>query len=146
MAVLVIAVGLPASGKSTYFAKLGVQAISTDSIRLQLADDAGDQTVHGAVFATVRFLIRQRIAIHRPVTYVDATSLTRKDRKFLLQIARHYGCRAEALFFDTPLEVCLERNRNRQRIVPEDVIRMMAAKLKPPTTEEGFALVTVIKP
>jgi len=143
---LVIAVGLPASGKSTYFETLAVQAISTDAIRLQLADDATDQTVHAAVFATVRFLIRQRIAIGRPITYLDATSLTRKDRKFFLKIAKQYGCTAEAIFFDTPLEVCLERNRKRSRVVPEDVIRTMAKKLVPPTVAEGFAAVTVVRP
>ena len=143
--ILVIAVGLPGSGKSTYFDNLRVQAISTDKIRLQLADDATDQTVHGAVFATVRFLIRQRIAIGRPITYVDATSLTRKDRKFLLAVAKRYGCRAEALFFNTPLAVCLERNRNRTRVVPEDVIRKMAGKLQIPTVAEGFALITTVE-
>jgi predicted kinase len=144
--ILVIAVGLPASGKSTYFANIGAQAISTDNIRLQLADDATDQTIHGAVFATVRFLIRQRVAIQRPITYIDATSLTRKDRKFFLKIAKQHGCLAEAIFFDTPLDVCLERNRNRQRVVPEDVIRTMATKLAPPTEAEGFSRVTIVTP
>jgi predicted kinase len=144
--LLVIAVGLPASGKSTYFEKLGANPVSTDAIRLQLADDATDQSIHPAVFATVRFLIRQRVSVGRPVTYVDATSLTKKDRKFFVKIAQQHGCRLEAIFFDTPLEVCLERNRKRNRVVPENVIRAMANKLEPPSGAEGFAAVQVVKP
>jgi predicted kinase len=39
----------------------------------------------------------------------------------------------------------LERNRRRERSVDEDVMRRMAAKLKPPTFEEGFSKVTVVR-
>ena len=85
---IVVAVGLPGSGKSTYFANLGVNAISSDAIRLQLADDATDQTIHGKVFATVRYLLRQRLDLNRPVTYIDATNLTAKERRPWIKIAR----------------------------------------------------------
>ena len=44
-----------------------------------------------------------------------------------------------------PLAVCLERNRGRPRVVPGDVVERMAAKLRPPTVEEGFARVTVVR-
>ncbi len=100
---IVIAVGLPGSGKSTYFAQLGVNAISSDAIRLQLADDETDQTIHARVFATVRYLLRQRLQLGRPVTYIDATNLTPKERKPYVKIAREYGCEIEALYFDVPL-------------------------------------------
>jgi len=49
------------------------------------------------------------------------------------------------VFFDVPVEVCLERNQRRQRVVPEDVMRRMAAKLRAPTFEEGFAKLTVVR-
>jgi predicted kinase len=39
----------------------------------------------------------------------------------------------------------LERNRRRERTVEEDVMRRMSAKLKPPTFEEGFSKVTVVR-
>lgn len=61
------------------------------------------------------------------------------------QLAKDYGYEVQALFFDVPLEVCLERNRRRHRMVDEDVMRRMAGKLRPPTFDEGFSKVTVVR-
>ena len=137
-----VAVGLPGSGKSYYFDGIGVHPISSDAIRLQLMDDETDQTIHARVFATVRYLLEQRIELGRPVTHIDATNLTRRDRKPYIAIARRHGVGIEALWFDVPLGVCKSRNAARGRMVPEYVMDQMAAKLVPPSVAEGFERVT----
>jgi predicted kinase len=142
---IILAVGLPGSGKSTYFERLGAHPISSDAIRLQLADDENDQTIHGPVFATMRYLVRQRIKLQQPVTYVDATNLTRRDRRPFIKLAREYGCEIEAVYFDIPLDICRARNARRARVVPEHALDLMAAKLVPPSVEEGFTQVTVVE-
>ena len=141
---LVITVGLPGSGKSTYLARLGVNALSSDEVRRLIADDPHDQTMNARIFSVIRYLIRQRIAAGRPVTYVDATHLTPWERKPYVILAQRYGCRLEALVFDVPLEVCVARNHGRARVVPEEAIRKMAQQMVPPSRKEGFSKITRI--
>lgn len=141
---LIITVGLPGSGKSTYLARLGVNAISSDEVRRLIADNPHDQTMNARIFRVIRYLVRQRIAAGRPVTYVDATHLQPWEREPYILLAQRYGCRLDAFFFDVPVEICIARNGARDRMVPEDAIRKMAEQMIPPSLDEGFGEVTII--
>ena len=142
---IVLAVGLPGSGKSRWFARQGIVPLSSDWLRQVLADDPTEQRHQKAVFQTLRYLLRMRLRLGRPVTYVDATNLTRFERRHYLRIARQFGCDIEALYFDVPYEICRRRNRARGRVVSEEAMRVLAGRLTAPTLEEGFSKITIVR-
>jgi len=142
---VVLAIGLPGSGKTTWFGRRGVTPLSSDLLRNILFDDVEEQRYQGLVFSTLRSLLRARLIARMPWNYVDATNLSIHERRQWIKMAKSFGYEVQAVFFDVPLEVCLERNRQRDRSVSEDVMRKMAEKLKPPLFEEGFEKITVVR-
>lgn len=143
--VVVLAIGLPGSGKTTWFRRRGVTPLSSDVLRNVLFDDVEEQRYQGLVFSTLRTLLRARLIAHMPWNYVDATNLSPRERRQWIHMAKSFGYEVQAVFFDVPLEICLDRNRRRERVVPEETMRRMSAKLRPPEFSEGFSKIVVVR-
>ena len=142
---VVLAIGLPGSGKTTWFKRRGVPPLSSDMLRTILFDDITEQRYQGLVFSTLRSLLRARLIAKMPWNYVDATNLSAHERRQWIKMAKSFGYDAQAVFFDVPLEVCMERNSRRERTVSDDVMRKMAERLRPPSFKEGFSKITMVR-
>ncbi|MGD1808793.1 AAA family ATPase [Dapis sp. BLCC M126] len=145
MTRLIILIGLPASGKSTIARKIvsrcpHCQLISTDAIRAQLFGDEAIQGLWLRVWQEVEQKFHQAVSQTSLAIY-DATNTQRRRRRELIDVARETGFSyISGLWLDKSLELCLQRNKQRQRQVPEEVIMKMSRQLTdaPPSCEEGF--------
>jgi predicted kinase len=142
---VVLTIGLPGSGKTTWYKRRGVTPLSSDLLRSLLFDDITEQRYQGLVFSTLRSLLRARLIAKMPWNYVDATNLSPHERKQWIKMAKSFGYEVQAVFFDVPLAVCMERNSKRERRVTDDIMQKMAERLKPPTFKEGFEKITVVR-
>ena len=142
---VVLTIGLPGSGKTTWYKRRGVQPLSSDMLRNILFDDITEQRYQGLVFSTLRSLLRARLIAKMPWNYVDATNLSPHERRQWIKMAKSFGYEVQAVFFDVPLSVCLERNSKRDRQVTDEVMHKMAERLRPPAFKEGFDKITVVR-
>lgn len=123
---LMLLIGAPGSGKSTVRERLVAQypdlkVICMDDRRKELTGDANDQTRNNEVFSWQQRELNKAMEA-RQNTLVDATNTSRKLRKMLWEAARRNGALCSAIYFDIPLATLHERNKAREKRVPDDVV------------------------
>jgi predicted kinase len=142
-------VGLPGSGKSTWVAQFlrahpDYRSVSTDDCREQIYGDTAIQGDWRQVWACVQTEWQQGLeAINQDTVaglIYDATNVRRRHRREAISAARQVGFGPILLvWMDVPLSLALERNRQRQRQVPDAVIAAMHRSLQgaPPALADG---------
>lgn len=150
MTKLFLMIGLPGSGKSSLAASLqqtqpGLILISTDAIRARLFGDEAIQGNWGLIQRELYHQLKQ--AVHTiqqgqaTAVIYDATNVRRRYRRQVIALCRILGfTHLTALWVDTPLSLCLKRNQQRQRQVPQVAIERMNRQFlgAPPSLEEGI--------
>lgn len=148
---LVVLCGPAGSGKSTWAQALAVEPaaiVSSDALRGVLTGDEADQSATPLAFRLLHTIVRERLRRNRLVI-VDSTALELHHRRRLLAMARLHRRPAGVVLFDVPLPLLHERNRNRDRRVPEDVVvrqQQLFARAVLQIETEGFDAVWVAGP
>ena len=75
---------------------------------------------------------------------VDGTNVTRARRKPYVDVAKRLGKTIGILFLNPPIELCLERNQNRENIIPEPIVSKYNNDIELPHIGEGFDVVEII--
>ncbi len=88
---VVLAIGLPGSGKSSWFKRNNVTPLSSDMLRSLLFDDPTEQRFQDLIFSNLRSMLKARLIARRPMNYVDTTNLTPQERQHWIKLARDYG-------------------------------------------------------
>ena len=91
-----MAIGLPGSGKSSWFKRHKITPLSSDLLRALLFDDANEQRFQDLVFSNLRSMLKARLIARRPTNYVDATNLTPHERQGWIKLAKDYGYEVQA--------------------------------------------------
>lgn len=139
--------GLPASGKSQQAKKLAeeydAEIFSSDSLREEMFGDVNHQADNDTLFKELHKRIRECLVSKRMAVYDDC-NISYKRRMEFLKSLRKITCEKIAILMATPYEVCLERNAQRERKVPEHVIKRMYMSWNSPYWYEGWDDIQIV--
>ena len=121
-------VGLPASGKSYKAQELAktynAEIFSSDALREELFGDVNHQENNNDLFIELHRRIKDCLRSGKSAI-MDATNINYKRRMAFLQELKNIHCEKICILMATPYEECLKRNAERERKVPEEVIKRM---------------------
>ena len=100
-----------------------------------------EEFVWGALKLCARVLLSQKNEFSETVV-IDATHLTKASRAQWITLARSVGATTECLWVDASFDICCERNNNRDRKVPQEIMDKMRDSFEPPSLDEGFDYIT----
>lgn len=145
-------VGLPGSGKSTKAEQIkneiGAQVFSSDALR---KEKFGDEKVQKDANGIFKELLNHCAASLNSghTTVLDATNLSYKKRmEFLRGLDRKVDKAFSkiCILMATPYEMCCERNRSRERVVPDEAMKRMYCSFYTPAYFEGWDDIQIIYP
>ena len=134
---------MPGAGKTTLARKIverGYLCLNADAIREQVHGNAANQSDPEKIFDIFFQQLEDAMSKNLDIV-IDNTNLNAKQRRPILERAAKFAYTDIQLFLlDVPLDTCLERNRGRDRCVPDDIVANMYMELNRsgrPRREEG---------
>ena len=138
--------GIPGSGKSTHARLMARQFNATiicpDDFQKEMTGKDFYGPIQDLLWATVKMTTRVLIKSGQRVI-VDATALSKHRRSEWIRLARECDNAIHVYAHVTALDVCKENNQNRDRTVPEEVLRRQVGSYIVPSVHEGFNAVNL---
>ncbi len=145
---LVVLVGASGSGKSTWASThyRVSEVVSSDALRAVVGSGAHDLEASADAFDLLQRIVAARL--RRGLgTVVDTLGLDPANRRTALAAGRAAGMPCVVVVFDTPAPVARERNRERDRSVPAQVLATQLRRMATVREElaaEGWDVVHVV--
>lgn len=123
----ILFIGLPASGKSTYIDehinKRFYWIVDADSIKELHVDydSKHPEIVHQWSVKEAERLMNEYSDVGVPIC-MDSGGVNKHYSVRIIEMLKSKGYTVELIHMDTPVDICIERNKNRDRSVPETVI------------------------
>jgi len=105
MKKLILTVGLPRSGKSTWARKQGHPIVNPDSIRLALYGQPFIEEAEPMVWTIAKYMVRALFYAGHSKIVLDATNITKERRTFWRD--DNWNIRIHTV--STPKDICIER-------------------------------------
>jgi F420-dependent oxidoreductase-like protein len=142
---LVVLVGPPASGKSTWAAEQFPpgQVVSSDGLRAIVGTGEHDQRASKDAFDVLDLVVERRLR-RGLTTVVDSLGTDAKRRRRWREAADRAGVPCVAVVFDVDAATCRARNRNRERPVPTGILSSMLDAwpgVRGTLADDGFAAI-----
>lgn len=132
MKELILTVGLPRSGKSTWAKQQGCPIVNPDSIRYALHGQRFQSLAEPFVWACATLMVRALFLAGHEKVIVDATNNTRKRRDFWRSSDWEVKCK----IIDTSREICIQRAMEKKDIEILPIIERMAMEKEPVGQDE----------
>ena len=126
----VIFVGMPASGKTTFYREnfSSYEHVNQDTIQSRAKEEK----------------IIEQLLLDRKNLVIDNTNATTEKRKSYIEKLKTRNYKIDCYYFDVNKDDCIERNKDRENSVPKVAIHSIAKSMEAPSKKEGFDNIFVV--
>lgn len=136
--------GLPGSGKDTYIREnLDLPMLSLDDIRRQHKIAPDDKKGTGRVVQMAKEQARVYLRAKQSFVF-NATNITANIRGKWLSLFSDYKAKLRIIYIEVPYAQLFNQNKNREHVVPADVIEGLIQKMEIPSYLEADEITWVV--
>lgn len=138
--------GLPGMGKDYYIQSLktDIPVISLDAIRRKNKISPTDKSGNGRVIQAAKEEARSYLRKGQNFIW-NATNITQQLRMQLIDLFVSYGAKVKIVYIEKPYNIWRKQNKEREYMLPENVLDKMLSKLEIPQLTEAHEVEYIVE-